>query len=264
METAGQRLKRVRERLGLRYREVEEASQRIAHKRENPEYAIALSRLSDIENKGTVPSIFRLYSLCSIYRLDVRETMRWYGVEVDDIPLESAGLPLPATHLAGFADILPAPSHPDEDAARHTCFLKRLHDWGSLSSGRLSGFDSRHYRYGYIGLEDWSMHPVLEPGCLVLIDIRRRRIACDGWSSEQDRPVYFLEHRDGYWCGWCSLVKDTIVTHPHPSSRVHPVSYRYPEQIEVVGEVVGIAMLVESRRCRGPRGSSTPAGFPSR
>ena len=68
MEDAGQKLKRVRERLKLRYRDVEEASQRIAQRQKNDEFAIALSRLADIENKGTVPSLYRLYSICAIYR----------------------------------------------------------------------------------------------------------------------------------------------------------------------------------------------------
>src|SRR5262249_48401340 len=58
MDNPGQKLKRARERLKLRYRDVEEASQRIADEHANAEYGIALSRLSDIENKGTVPTIF--------------------------------------------------------------------------------------------------------------------------------------------------------------------------------------------------------------
>ena len=79
MEDAGQKLKRARERLNLRYRDVEEASLRIADRHQNEEFIIALSRLSDIENKGTVPTIYRLYSLCAIYRLNLSEALRWYG-----------------------------------------------------------------------------------------------------------------------------------------------------------------------------------------
>ena len=71
MEEAGQKLRRARERLNLRYRDVEEASLRIAERRKNPEFVIALSRLADIENKGTLPTLYRLYSLCAIYRLDL-------------------------------------------------------------------------------------------------------------------------------------------------------------------------------------------------
>ena len=55
MERAGEKLKRIRERLKLTYRDVEKASQQIAEHRGSDEFAIALSRLADIENKGTVP-----------------------------------------------------------------------------------------------------------------------------------------------------------------------------------------------------------------
>ena len=48
MEDAGRKLKRARERLNLRYRDVEQASVAIAERRHNPEFSIALSRLSDI------------------------------------------------------------------------------------------------------------------------------------------------------------------------------------------------------------------------
>ncbi len=66
MEDAGQKLKRIRERLRLKYRDVEEASARIAEANQNDEFIVALSRLSDIENKGTNPGMYRLYSLCAI------------------------------------------------------------------------------------------------------------------------------------------------------------------------------------------------------
>src|ERR1035438_10241133 len=99
MENAGQRLKRARERLNLRYRDVEQASLRIAELRQNDEFLIALSRLSDIENKGTVPTIYRLYSLCAIYRLDMAEVLEWYGVDLAVLPADAAALPLESTHL---------------------------------------------------------------------------------------------------------------------------------------------------------------------
>src|SRR6476646_2535754 len=89
MEDAGQKLKKMRERLNLRYRDVEEASARIAARHDNDEFAVALSRLADIENKGTIPSIFRLYSLCAIYRLDISEVIGWYGISLGMIPADA-------------------------------------------------------------------------------------------------------------------------------------------------------------------------------
>lgn len=74
---AGASLRALRERLGLTMREVECASLRIAERHANDEFAVTPSRLSDIETKGSVPSIFQLYSLAVIYRCDVREILCW-------------------------------------------------------------------------------------------------------------------------------------------------------------------------------------------
>src|SRR5512146_2123154 len=100
MERAGEKLKRVREKLRLTYREVEQASQQVARQRGSDDFAIALSRLADIENKGTVPTIYRLYSLCAIYRLDLMEVLDWYGVPGDELPGDSVKIALDQTHEA--------------------------------------------------------------------------------------------------------------------------------------------------------------------
>src|SRR2546430_17708392 len=83
MISAGQSLRQAREQLDLTLREVEAASARIAEKHENDEFTVSPSRLSDIETKGLVPSIYRLYSLAVIYRRDFREILSWYGIDLN-------------------------------------------------------------------------------------------------------------------------------------------------------------------------------------
>src|ERR1035438_8742758 len=58
--------------------------------------------------------------------------------------------------------------------------------WGKMPLNFLVGQDIRHYRYGLIGLEDWSMSPVIQPGAIVLIDQNRRRITQGGWTSQHN------------------------------------------------------------------------------
>ena len=112
MDRAGERLKRVRDRLRLTYRDVEQASQKIAARHQSDEFAIALSRLADIENKGTVPTVYRMYSLCAIYRLEFDEVLRWYGVPRDQLASETLHLGLQRTHALGFV-----PRGPRSDSA---------------------------------------------------------------------------------------------------------------------------------------------------
>src|SRR3974377_1121728 len=102
MDDAGQRLKRARERLSLRYRDVEEASLKIAARHKNDEFGVALSRLADIENKGTVPSIYRLYSLCAIYRLSLSDVLDWYGIPLGELATDATTVEVERTHEIGF------------------------------------------------------------------------------------------------------------------------------------------------------------------
>src|ERR1700683_4905763 len=102
MERAGEKLSQARKRLGLPYRDVVEASQIIARRRNSDEFAIALSRLADIENKGTVPTIYRLYTLCAIYRLDWKEVLRWYGVPLELLPSDALQIRHQEAHALHF------------------------------------------------------------------------------------------------------------------------------------------------------------------
>lgn len=249
MEEAGQKLKRVRERLRLKFRDVEEASARIAARHGNDEFIVALSRLADIENKGTMPSVYRLYSLCAIYRLDMAEVLSWYDVSLSTLPADADAIQQTRTHLVAFraeeGEIqVPLALDPGLDLSR-TVFLSRLiQRWGKLPLMLLNNLDLRDLRYGLIGTEDWFMYPLIPPGSLVVIDDTRRRIATSGWRTEFDRPIYFLEHREGYLCGWCTLRDGRLIVQPHPASMCEPETYAYPSDIEIIGQVTRVAMAL--------------------
>lgn len=252
MEEAGLKLKRVRERLRLKFRDVEEASARIAARHQNDEFTVALSRLADIENKGTMPSVFRLYSLCAIYRLDLNEVLSWYGVSPATLPGDADVIQNSRTHLVGFraedGEIqAPIALDPGLDLSR-TVFLSRLiQKWGKLPLMLLNNVDLRSQRYGLIGTDDWSMHPIISPGAVVVIDDTRRRIAPSGWTTEFERPIYFLEHRDGYLCGWCSLRDGQLTVQHGAASGCEPETYAYPLEIEVIGQITEVAMTLGQR-----------------
>ncbi|PWU08153.1 MAG: hypothetical protein C5B51_08355 [Terriglobia bacterium] len=243
-ENGGQKLRRIRERLNLRYRDVAEASERIASEHGNDDFAIGLSRLADIENKGTIPSLFRLYSLCAIYRVDFNDALQWYGVDLRSIPVEAAKVGLPGSHLTHFRQQVTSTGNSSAlqdgaDPAETTLLTKMVRRWGALPLCVIEQGNS--HQYGFIGSEDWSMFPILRPGSLVIIkDVRK--IANGGWQNEHDRPVYFFELRNGYACAWATLLGDRLVLESHPASLRRPRLYRYPQEIDLVGRVVGVAM----------------------
>jgi transcriptional regulator with XRE-family HTH domain len=78
MYPPGLRLRQTREALGLTYRDVEKASYQIVVSRGRPDFIPHISRLADIENRGVVPSLRKLYSLAAILHLDPLEISGWY------------------------------------------------------------------------------------------------------------------------------------------------------------------------------------------
>ncbi len=266
MERTGQKLKRIRERLKLTYRDVEEHSQEIARRMNNSEFSIALSRLADIENKGTVPTIYRLYSLCAIYGLEYEDALAWYGAPLDKLASEALRSELAATRLLHLKPrgSLATPGPADlEVALEKTTFLSHvLKNWGTLPLALLKNADLRRYRYGLVGLEDRSMYPLLRPGSLVLID-DRARIVSSGWAHEYDRPIYFLEHRERYICSWCDLQGEQLVVLPHPASGAKPSVFHYGSEVDLVGQVIGAASLfIPPEKQRGIQSSAVAAGSP--
>jgi transcriptional regulator with XRE-family HTH domain len=247
MTEPGQKLKRARERLNLRYRDVEEASLAIANRHGIDGFVIALSRLADIENKGTVPSLFRLYSLCAIYRLDFSEVLSWYGIPLGDLMRDSSHVDLEETHLVGFEPNvdsgirLPSALLANFDARQTTFLARTAQQWGEMPLSLLRQLDLKRYRYGFIGSEDWSMYPIIPPSSFVQIDETKQKIVDEDWASEYERPVYFLEHRDQFYCGWCSEMDGAIILQPHPASNVAARAFRYPDEVDVVGQIVGVA-----------------------
>jgi transcriptional regulator with XRE-family HTH domain len=249
MERPGERLKRARERLNMTYRDVEQASQAIAQRHKSDEFAIALSRLADIENKGITPSIYRLYSLCVMYGIDYSEILQWYDLDIEAIPSESTRVPYTRTQLLRETpdrarSTIPLPAEIDVDLNQTTFLSRVIRRWGKSVLTLLNGVDVRTHRFGLIGMEDWSMYPILHPGSMVIIDENNRKITSSGWNSELDRPIYFFEHRDGFCCAWASMAGERLLIQPHPSSTSKPALYD-PDEVDILGRVVGTAMLFE-------------------
>jgi hypothetical protein len=259
MEYAGQRLRRARERLNLKFRDVELASQQIAERHGNPEFAVLISRLSDIESHGTLPSIYRLYSLCCIYRLQLNEVLGWYGIGMESMAADAALVRIEKTHGIGFsADggsevTLPISLNPGIDLSKTLFVSQIVQRWGKLPLALVGGIDVKRYRYGFVGTEDWSMHPAVPPGSLLIVDDTRRKVQNGGWQGQTDRPIYFLEHRDGFYCRWCSLKDGMMSLIADPSSDSPVLTFKFPEEIEVIGQVVALAITLDPEKQRRNR-----------
>jgi hypothetical protein len=249
-------MKRVREKLFLKYRDVAEASQSIARQKGNGEFGIGLSRLADIENKGTVPSIYRLYSLSAIYGMDFNAVLAIFGVNVAQLPADSMRLRPSRTREANFdpagATAVEAPFDLERcfDLTATTYVSRHIHRWGKLPVLLLQSLDLRKQRYAFIGTEDWSMYPLIRPGSFIQVDEAKRQIKREQPLHEYERPIYFLEERNGFRCGWCTVRDEWLIVQSHAASGVAPEIYKYPSDVDVLGQVVGLAMRLDPEKRR--------------
>ena len=248
----------------MRVRDVEQASLKIADKYHNDEYAVLINRVSEIENRNLVPSIYKLYSLCAIYRLDFQEVLEWYGIPLGSLPADAAAVEVPQTHVLSFHGnsghggvssgvMLPLALDPGLDPRRTTYLTRMVQRWGKVPLLFLDSINIREQRCALIGTEDFFMAPLLQPGTFVCIDETQQKIANSGWNNEFERPIYFFEHRQGFACGWASLNGDQLILSPHSLSGCSPQVYRYPNDVDLIGQVSGIAMRLDQVRRRRTR-----------
>lgn len=245
--TGGQRLRVIRESLGYTMRDVETGSLQVSRRLSNDEFAIPPSRLSDIETKGVVPSIFRLYTLAAIYRCDYHEMLSWYGVDLNGIAADLPAAHPIRSHLSQGSDNasearIPVRLDPAFSLSKTTNIARMIEQWGVVPLTYLSSLADDRYSYGYIGNEDFTMYPILPPGSFVQVDESKNRVTEGLWRSEFERPIYFVETRDGFVCSWCNISRDRITLQSHPLSPVPVRTLKHPQEAEVIGQVVGVAM----------------------
>src|SRR5690348_718789 len=263
----GQYLKAVRERLQMGMREVQDASMVIASEEGNDNFYVSPARLTQIENEESVPSFYKLFSLCSIYGLDLNDVLGRYGVNANRTrAYRTRFLPeitrATAAEIYGFEDKVLVPVRIDPTFRWETTQLvnRVVAMWGEIPAAFLLSCNPRKHTYGYIGLTDKTMFPLLRPGSLLMIDPEKRRVTQEAWRNEFERPIYFVELREGYRCAWCQVEGSRLSLIPHPVSNAPVQSLNLATEAEILGQVVGVAMrLVPPNTSSQEPGSRLPA-----
>lgn len=249
--SAGDRLRELRHRLAITIREVEDYSRRIAEAEANDDYFISNAWLTQLENRESVPSIYKLYSLSVIYRVKFTDLFMLFGIDPEKISKHRALLPLPQTHLTELAVYdedrqvsFPVRFDPGFSAEKTNLLARMVEIWGEVPIALIQHLNLRKSLYGYIGLTDYTLFPILRPGSFVQIDDRRTKVHKPPWRTEFERPVYFVELRNGYACSWCELQGKNLILVPHPLSGCAIRQYAYPDDAEIVGRVTAVAMRI--------------------
>ena len=230
-------------------RDVENASGLIGQRHGSEEYLIPPSRLSDIETKGVVPSVYRFYSLAAIYRKPVGALLELYGIDLGEIAAEWTVSQPARSHVVKLGSEqtslnVPIRMDPGFDVKETTNLGRMVQQWGTVPLSMLNHLASQDYTYAFIGTEDLTMYPILQPGSFVQVDEAKKRVVERRWRSEYERPVYFVETRDGFTCCWCSYRGNALVLQPHPLSPTPVRVLKHPQEAEIIGQVVGVAMRI--------------------
>jgi transcriptional regulator with XRE-family HTH domain len=256
-ERAGDRLKRLREDLGLTLRQVESQSRRLAQQKQNQDFFISRGWLNNIENGTYTPSIFKLYALGAIYRVHWSSIFALFGCNLSEFGRDQSMFAPRKTQLAAdaltAADTIAVPMTPLEELKLdRTNLLSRIGEiWGEIPIRLIQHLDLRNGVYGFVGRLDRTMYPIIRPGSIVQIDQNQRRILPTKWENEHERPIYFIELRGEYVCSWCEMRGGYLSAVPHPNSKCEVRRFSYPRDAEIVGRVIGVTMrLVEAHQQR--------------
>lgn len=265
---AGEKLKQLRLHLGLTTRDVEERSQQIADEKHNREYHLSHAWVTDLENGEFTPSIYKFFTLSAVYHRSFTELLSYFGLQIGDLSHYRTAIGIPRTHLlGGEADLeggkvsLPVSFKPEFQLEKTSLLARVVEKWDEIPVGFLQHLDLRRSVYGYIGLEDYTLFPLIRPGSLVQIDASQQKINAEKWVTEFDRPIYFVELRSGYVCSWCQVDRGQLIVIPHPQSRQDVRRFDYPSQAEIVGRVTGVAMRIAGEKGLRSEQSSTGSGM---
>ncbi|MGC2164305.1 MAG: XRE family transcriptional regulator [Silvibacterium sp.] len=242
MDRIGIKLRAIRQKCGFTLREVENRSLRISEHWGDPSYRVSASWLDRVERENRTLSGTKLIVLGAIYSLSSEELLALYTRdEANSIAI---------TQLTKPNNTLLLTRGPLAEYAHHRLPESVLNDPIPEETMLLPPEDylPAQYRRGVIGMNDQTLEPMVRAGTFVLIDTKRRAIAHRReWSSEYNRPIYFLYTHAGYVCGWCDLDRNTdwLTLVPHYASYTPSRRWKYRVEVEVIGRVAAMLQRFE-------------------
>jgi transcriptional regulator with XRE-family HTH domain len=229
---AGQKLKLLRNNRNITVRGVEQASRRLAEVMGDKRYCISNGWLAQLENDVSAPTIWKLVSLSVIYETNISDLLGFYGIDINKMAKLGSVAHQEHTHLISQTGVLDA----QVVSSAVTRLVPDRRTIGPALPWEVNG--NKDLVTGYIGLTDMTMYPLIRPGSFVQVDTRQNKLRAEKSNNEFERPIFFVELRDGFACGWCELENKQLSIMPHPLSGVRSRRFMYPREAEIVGRVV--------------------------
>jgi transcriptional regulator with XRE-family HTH domain len=264
----GEKLKALRNIRNISVREVELESRRIAESKGDKRFGMSNGWLAQLENGVSEASVRKLISLSVIYHVKLLDLIRFYDADIDEIekygpvanPFVTQLLSAESRDKSGAVRIpqMLALSL----AARGTSLIPEKMRMVQLTTSALADDGAAPTADGYLGLNDLTMYPLIWPGSFVWLDVTENKLRPVAWHDEHERrPIYFIELRDGYACGWCELQGNQLLIIPHHSSPATIRRFTYPKEAEIVGRVTGFQTRYFDKESDEPKASKPAKQF---
>jgi len=238
---SGKLIRELREERFVKSTDIERISRSIASDKGNADFYVSHSTLADVET-GSVPSIYKLFSLAACLRVPLVELLLMFGIDARE-----------SNHLAGQPE--PGVRGPSATEGRepgfrfrpnfdvgsnsHETSLLRLNpELTSLAPALPIGIDPTRYRYAVVGLKDDTMGELIPPGSVVEVDVTQNAVQVSDWKNMRERPVYLVWHSEGHSCCWCHLEGRELTLLPYPLSRQSVRRFKMPHEASVIGRVI--------------------------
>jgi hypothetical protein len=243
--------------LGITGRDVQTYSRLIARTQGNQRYSISHNSLVEIENSSRVPSVHKLFTLSALYRINFVDLLLFFGIDLDQLNTARLAVKLPRTHLvpSEIYDTerrvsFPVRFDPGAKIEESNLLSRIVQTWGEIPIAFVQNLSLRKYLYGFIGMDDFTLYPMIRPGAFIQIDDQDTKIDLDPGENEFERPIYFFQLREAYAYGWCELEGKVLSIIPHSLSGRKTRQFNYPDDIDVVGRVVAISMPLARKLAR--------------
>ena len=251
----GQLVLKAMKLLGLNYKDIVAASEKLARQNNNADMRIGKSTLGNIIS-GSIrqPGTAKLDSLRIILNLSRADVDAAIGLQPERRFAEQLGMTRARTHEVPIDAVtrhrrIKMPILRDDAKLDETQFFEgSLKHWASIEVEYLSSFYPPYFAYAVVGEDDTNASPIAPPGSRLLVNKLLNKVNSAENSSFHERELFYVLTPNGHTCVYAELVAgEKIVLIPHPASgNVREEFHR--DEVTIIGQVVGV--LYPNRKIR--------------
>ena len=243
----GQLVLKAMKLLGLNYKDIVAASEKLARQNNNADMRIGKSTLGNIIS-GSIrqPGTAKLDSLRIILNLSRADVDAAIGLQPERRFAEQLGMTRARTHEVPIDAVtrhrrIKMPILRDDAKLDETQFFEgSLKHWASIEVEYLSSFYPPYFAYVVVGEDDTNAAPIAPPGSRLLVNKLLNKVNSAENSSFHERELFYVLTPNGHTCVYAELVAgEKIVLIPHPASgNVREEFHR--DEVMIIGQVVGV------------------------